>query len=378
MIDFLSPAAMADPGLVANDLLAGDRVICYEGFNPRFYVVSRYKDVDAALRQPDVFVSGQGQGPKFSPASGVVSDPPDHTFYRALVQDHFQPKAISSLEPRLKEIAEEQLDTVAKEDTWDLHDVLAFPLPIRIICEILGVPTEDIWQFKKWSDASVAALAAEDASVFEDEAGKLRSYMLDLFARKRGRPDGGLLDRIAHAQRDGRPIPEQEALSLTSQMFVAGNETTTSLITNFVWRMFQLDLWQDFVEDRFDLELAITESLRFDPPLLALFRTTAREVAIGDCTIPAGSKVMTHYGAANRDPDAYDDPNAFLPNRHGKTPLSFGLGIHICLGRELAKLEARVALETLRERFPALRLVNDGLRIPPFFFWGRSKLPVRN
>ena len=183
---------------------------------------------------------------------------------------------------------------------------------------------------------------------------------------------------VAHAQRDGRPIPEQEALSLTSQMFVAGNETTTSLITNFVWRMFQLDLWQDFVEDRFDLELAITESLRFDPPLLALFRTTAREVAIGDCTIAAGSKVMTHYGAANRDPDAYDDPNAFLPNRHGKTPLSFGLGIHICLGRELAKLEARVALETLRERFPALRLVNDGMRIPPFFFWGRSKLPVRN
>ena len=378
MIDMMSAEAMADPALVARELLAGDRVVFYEGFTPPFYIVSRYADVDSVLRQPDAFVSGQGQGPKFAPAAGVVSDPPDHTFYRALVQDHFQPKAINSLEPRLQEIAEEQLDSVADQDTWDLHDTLAFPLPIRIICEILGVPADDIWQFKQWSDASVAALAAEDPSMFADEAGKLQAYMLELFAKKRQQPDGSLLDLIAHAERDGSPIPEEEALSLTGQMFVAGNETTTSLITNFVWRMFQLDLWQDFVAERFDLDLAINESLRFDPPLLALFRTTARDVTIGDCTIPAGSKVMTHYGAANRDPDAYDDPDTFIPERRGKTPLSFGLGIHICLGRELARLEARVALSALRERYPNLTLVNDGMRIPPFFFWGRSKLPVRS
>ena len=376
MIDLMSADAMADPGWVASELLAGERVILYKGFNPPFYIVSRYADVESVLRQPDVFISGQGQGPNFAPASGVVSDPPDHTFYRGLVQDYFQPKAIASLEPRLKQIAKEQLDTVAGERTWDLHDTLAFPLPIRIICEVLGVPVDDIWQFKRWSDASVAALAAEDPSMFAAEAEKLREYLIELFDRKRRQRDGTLLDRIAHAERDGHPIPEQEALSLTSQMFVAGNETTTSLITNFVWRMFKLDLWQDFVENRFDLDLAINESLRFDPPLLALFRTTARDVVIGDATIPAGSKVMTHYGAANRDPDAYHDPNTFIPERRGKTPLSFGLGIHVCLGRELARLEARVALNALRERYPQLTLEGDGFRIPPFFCWGRSKLPV--
>ena len=330
------------------------------------------------MRQPDAFVSGQGQGPNYTTPAGVVSDPPDHTFYRRLVQDHFQPSAIASLQPRLEEIAREQLASVAGEDTWDLHDTLAFPLPIRIICEVLGVPTDDIWQFKAWSDASVAALAAEDPTLFADQAMKLRDYLLGLFELKRRHPDGSLLDRIAHAQRDGSPIPEDEAVSLTSQMFVAGNETTTSLITNFVWRIHRLGLWQDFVENRFDLDLAILESLRFAPPLLALYRTTARDVQIGDATIPAGSKVMTHYGAANRDPEAFEDPETFIPERRGKTPLSFGLGIHICLGRELARLEARIALNALRETCPGLQLVNDGFRIPPFFFWGRSKLPVRS
>ena len=376
MIDLMGSDALADPALIAADLLSGERVVRYEAFDPPFYIVSRYADITEVLRQPDVFVSGQGQGPKFTPPAALVSDPPDHTFYRGLVQDHFQPKAISSLEPRLREIAREQLDSVAGKTTWDLHDTLAFPLPIRIICEILGVPVEDIWAFKRWSDASVAALAAEEPTLFARDAERLGSYMRQLFQKKREHPDGSLLDRIVHATRDGKPIAETSALSLTQEMFVAGNETTTSLITNFVWRMFKEGLWQDFTAGRFDLDLAINESLRFDPPLLALFRTTAREVAIGGCRIPAGSKVMTHYGAANRDPDAFDNPDTFVPDRRGKTPLSFGLGIHICLGRELARLEARVALETLRLRYPNLDLAGDGERIPPFFFWGRSKLPV--
>lgn len=377
MIDLMSEEAMADPGLVAKALLSGDRVARYEAFDPPFYIVSRYEDVSQVLRQPEVFVSGQGQGPTFAPPGALVSDPPDHTFYRSLLQDHFQPKAISSLEPRLAEIAEEQLDSVAGQSAWDLHDTLAFPLPIRIICEILGVPTERMWDFKRWSDAAVAALASGDPSSYAHDAGKLVEFMGELFEQKRAQPDGGLISRIAQARRDGHPVPETAALSLTQEMFVAGNETTTSLITNFVLRLFKTKLWQDFVEDRFDLDLAINESLRFDPPLLALFRTTVRDVTVGGFTIPAGSKVMTHYGAANRDPDAYPDPDAFIPDRRGKTPLSFGLGIHVCLGRELARLEARVALRALRARYPNLTLVNDGERIAPFFFWGRSKLPVK-
>ena len=143
--------------------------------------------------------------------------------------------------------------------------------------------------------------------------------------------------------------------------------------------MLQRDgLWTEFCEERVDLQQAINESLRFDPPLLGLFRTTAEEVEIGGTRIPANTKILTHYGAANRDPAVFEDPNTFNVYRKPKKILSFGLGIHFCLGSELAKLEAEVTLDALRKRCPNLQLVNDGERIGPFLFWGRRKLPVRS
>lgn len=376
-LDFFSADAMADHTVVTRQLLAGPRVQLFEGFDPPFYVVSRYKDIDEVLRQPDIYLSGKGQGPNFIEPAGVVSDPPQHTYFRKLVQDHFQPAAIAALEPRLIEIAKESLDSVADQEEWDLHDTLAFPLPIRIICEILGIPTDDIWQFKAWSDASVAALASDNPEAFAEYHMALRDYILGILEEKRRSPDETLLSRIANAEYQGEKVSDNEAISLTSQMFVAGNETTTSLITNFVWRMYREGHWEDFANGKIELDKAINESLRFDPPLLTLFRTTAREAELAGTTIPAGSKVMTYYAAANRDPEAFDNPDVFDPHRPAKRTMSFGLGIHFCLGSELAKLEARIALDALRNRYPNLQLVNDGVRIAPFLFWGRCKLPVR-
>jgi len=377
-LDLLSPEVMADPASAYRRLYSGAKVYHYPNFNPPFYIAYRYRDVETMLRDPSLFLSGQGQGPNFSQASGVVSDPPDHTFYRSLVQDVFQPAAIAALEPELRGIAEAALGEVAGQETWDLHDTLAFPLPIRIICRLLGIPQDDIWQFKHWSDAAVAALASEDAGQFAEMTDALSNYILDLIRQKRAAPDESLISRIAAGSRDDQPIPDSEAVSLVSQMFVAGNETTTSLITNFVWRLMRQDRWQDFVAGALELDDTINESLRYDPPLLALFRTTAKDLTLNGCDIPAGSKVMMHFGAANRDPDIFADPDRFIPGRAGPRSLSFGLGIHSCLGKELARLETRIALDTLRQHFPDLRLVNDGERIAPFIFWGRSKLPVKN
>ena len=125
-----------------------------------------------------------------------------------------------------------------------------------------------------------------------------------------------------------------------------------------------------------DIDDAINESLRFDPPLLGLFKTTSRDVEVDGVVIPAKTKVMMHYGAANRDPEAFSEPNMFRFKRSGKKMLSFSVGLHVCIGRELAKLEARVTLAALSKRYPNLRLVNDGERVGPFLFWGRAKLPV--
>ncbi len=375
-LDLLSASAMADPSAVTKQLYArGDRVVHYPAFAPPFYIVYRYEDVQMVLRHPRTFISGRGQGPSFVEPVGVVSDPPDHTFFRTLVQDVFQPQAVARLQSRLQVIADELLTSVIDAPQWDLHDTLAFPLPIRIICEILGVPADDIWTFKAWSDASVAALASEQGSA-PGAGNALGEYVEHLLREKRHRPDGSLISRLANGERDGERISDTEALGLIAQIFVAGNETTTSLITNFVWRISRLGLWNDFVERRFDMDLAINESLRFDPPLLALFRTTAHEVAIGACELPAGVKVMVHYAAANRDPDIFENPHTFDPRRRGNRHVSFALGIHSCLGRELAKLEARIALDALRCRCPRLAVLDDGERIAPFLFWGRSRLPV--
>ena len=164
---------------------------------------------------------------------------------------------------------------------------------------------------------------------------------------------------------------------MAAQIFVAGNETTTSLISNLVWRLLSIDnLWDEFIDNNLEIDGLISESLRFDPPLLGLFKTTSKDIKYDDVTIPSNTKVMMHYGAANRDADVFINPNKFDSTRDGKKVISFSVGIHICLGRELAKLETRVALRALKKRFPNLKLINDGQRVGPFMFWGRSKLPV--
>jgi len=379
VLDLMGPEEMADPGVTAARLHAGDRCRLYPAFDPPFYILSRFEDINDVLLNPKRFLSGYGQGPNFIEPAGVVSDAPDHTFFRSLVQDDFKPKAIAKLRPRLEEIARDLLDDVADKEVWDLHDDLAFPLPVTIICEIFGIPTDDIQQFKLWSDASVAALSAQDPSIYAEELARLRQHVLELLrAKKSDMNDNSLMARVARAQREGVNITDEEAVGLVLQLFVAGNETTTSLITNFMWRMLSIDgMWQAFCDGKIDLDRAINESLRYDPPLLALFRTTAEDTEIGGTKVPANTKVLTHYAAANRDPAMFTDPNVFDPTRPIKKTMSFGLGIHFCLGSELAKLEAQVTLSALRDRCANLTLLNDGERIGPFLFWGRRKLPVR-
>ncbi len=377
-VDLMGADELQDPSITASKLLSGERACLYEKFDPPFYILSRYDDVNSALLDADTYVEGFGNGPNFQPALGILSDAPHHTFIRNLVQRDFLAKPISDLQPRLEEIVGELLDAVSQKETWDLHDELSFPLPVIIICEILGIPTDDIKKFKGWADASVAAMCAEDPTEYIAQLTEMNIYILEQLHLKRKAGNGtDLLSVMALARDDGDYLPDEELVALAGQLFVAGNETTTSLISNLVWRLLTVgDLWSDFCRGEIDVDDAINESLRFDPPLLGLFKTTSRDVEVGDVLIPANTKVMMHYGAANRDPEAFPEPNVFKLKRTGKKMLSFSVGLHVCIGRELAKLEARVTLNALRERFPTLRLVNDGERVGPFLFWGRARLPV--
>ena len=377
-VNLMSDEEMNDPSISASKLLNGDRIYKYELYEPPFYILSRYEDLNYALREPDIFIEGFGNGPNFVDSKGVLSDGEHHTLIRRIVQPNFLMGSIARLQNRLEEITEELLDDVEEMDEWDIHDNLSFPLPVIIICEILGIPIDDINKFKRWADASVEQMCSEDPHSYDEELKQLEGYLLNLILKKRNQvEDDTLLSRISHAKIGKDYLSNDEAVKLTIQIFVAGNETTTSLISNLLWRMMTIDnLWERFVDGEIDIKDAITESLRYDPPLLGLFKTTSKEVNINGNIIPKKTKVMMHYGAANRDPKVFNNPNIFDINRDGSKVISFSLGVHICLGRELAKLETRVALNSIKNRFPNLRLINDGERVGPFLFWGRKKLPV--
>ena len=377
-INLMGEEEMHDPSISATKLLNGDRIHRYDLYEPPFYILSRYKDISYALREPDIFIESHGNGPNFINSNGVLSDGKHHTLIRRIVQPNFLMGSIAKLEERLIEIADDLLDDVAEKDTWDIHDHLSFPLPVIIICEILGIPTNDIKKFKGWADAAVAQMCSEEPESFQKELDKMDDYFLDLIHKKRSLDeDETLISRIANAKINNNYLSDDEAINLAVQIFVAGNETTTSLISNLVWRMLSIEnLWEDFVKDKLEIDGLISESLRYDPPLLGLFKTTSKDVTYDNITIPSNTKVMMHYGAANRDSEIFDNPNKFDSTRDGKKVISFSVGIHICLGRELAKLETRVALRSLKKRFPNLKLIDNGKRVGPFLFWGRNKLPV--
>ena len=188
-----------------------------------------------------------------------------------------------------------------------------------------------------------------------------------------------LLTLIANGKDDtGVQLRAADAQSVLMQLLVGGNETTTSLITNLMWRLLEHpDQWYELKKAPALIDSAIEESLRFDPPVLGLYRNTTCDVTLHGVTIPSGSKVYINYAAANRDPKVFENPDAFDIRREHKRHMSFGLGTHFCLGSPMARLETEIAFKQLIQSLPDLELLGAGERIAPFFLWGRRKLPLK-
>jgi len=379
------PEVMTDPARGHQYLLNECPVHHCDIFEPPFYTLSRYADVEYALRDIETFSSYFGQGPRFTEPAGMLCDPPQHTQYRKLIQQAFTPKAVAKLRPLVVPLANRLVDDIlAGEREFDLHDDLAFPLPVIIIAGMLGVPTEDLEDFKRWSDMQVELMGSEDPSQYVDEQTRFQAYMHAHMMSRRSLIESGaevpedLLTLVAGAKTDtGEYIPDGDALSMLNQLLVGGNETTTSLITNMIWRLLEVpSRWQEILDDESLIGAAVEESLRFDPPVLGLYRNTTRNVELHGQVIPEGSKVYINYAAANRDAGIFEKPDEFSLHRESKRHMAFGLGVHFCIGAPTARLEAEVALSLLRQRVPDLRLLGDGERIGPFFLWGRRKLPL--
>lgn len=383
-----APKVLEDPNAHWAELHAHDPVPWTGDFDPPFYTLTRYADVLNALRDVETFASRYGQGPRFQEGIALLSDPPLHTRFRKMLQKAFTPGRIRALAPRIEEIAHEQLDEIERkiargDKTFELHDAMACPLPVIVIAEILGVPAGDRQDFKRWSDAAVEALGSEDPRPLARDLGELDAYLAHAIATARDgtRRGDDLITALVDASTDAGDVSDLQIRAVVQQLLVGGNETTTSLITNAVWRLLEVpSRWQRLRDDPDLIPNVLEESLRFDPPVLGLYRSTTRSVTVRGVEIPERSKVFLSYAAANRDPDVFDDPHLFDLGRSPdavRPHLSFGHGIHFCIGAALARLEASTALRVLLQRLPHLTLEGPGERIAPFFLWGRSALPLR-
>jgi cytochrome P450 len=389
--DPFSAEVLADPAPAHRRLRNECPVHHFSDGELDFYTLSRYEDVLDGLRDIDTWSSKYSQGPRYLVQGGMLDDPPGHTMFRRMVLRTFTPRAIERMEPSIHSLADELLDGMAADGATegDLHDGFACPLPVITIARMLGVAEDDLWTFKGWSDAQVAMMGRGDPEAQQRARAAMNDYFLVEMARRRELlaageelPDDLVSGLVVAAMEAPRPIEDRELLGVLNQLLVGGNETTTSLITNAVVRLLEdRRRWEALVADPSLAEVAVEESLRYDPPVLGLFRTTTRDVERHGTVIPGNAKVMMLYASANRDPEVFEDPDEFRLDRDlgdlRRKHLAFGSGIHFCLGAPLARLEGRIALEKLATRFPDLELVGEPERIEPFLLFGKRKLPVR-
>ena len=361
--------------------------------------MTRYEDVAEMLTDVETWSSHYGQMPRYSVQGCLFSDPPEHTWYRNLIQKSFAPRHVASMEDEITVLVKELVDEMERESKGDLHDALACPLPVLVIAKILGIPTKDIDQFKAWSDAQLAASKSPNAEDSKAPREAMNSYLLEqLDIRRSALKNAGLdindmsdqpigkiipddvISGILLAEVDNRMLSDTERLVMLNQLLVGGNETTTSLLTNLFWRLLSnRELYEQIKCDPSLYTVAVEESLRFDAPVLGLYRTNTSDIDLHGIRVPERSKVMATYAAANRDPNIFEDPDTFRLDRELedlRKHLSFGLGRHFCPGAQLSRLEARLALQEVAERFPKLRLTTKSERIEPFLLWGRKSLPV--
>ncbi|WP_019854716.1 cytochrome P450 family protein [Actinopolyspora mortivallis] len=287
-------------------------------------------------------------------------DPPDHTRLRKLVVKAFTARRVEALRPRVEEITRELLDDMAAraavgETGIDLLDAFAFPLPIRVICELLGVPEDRRDDFRTWSNNVVSG---KDPRAAEHAAAAMAEYLLELIETKRTHPGEDLLTGLIESSEDSDRLQGNELVAMVFLLLVAGHETTVNLIGNGTLAL--LDSPEQHEKLRTEPERAakvVEEALRFDGPVnLATLRFTSEPVTVGEVEIPEGELVLVSLASANRDEDRFPDAQRFDQDRATGGHLAFGHGIHFCVGAPLARLEGEIALRQLSERFPNMTL----------------------
>ncbi|MFE5241305.1 MULTISPECIES: cytochrome P450 family protein [unclassified Streptomyces] len=313
-------------------------------------------------------------------ANMLEMDAPHHTRLRKLVAREFTARRIEALRPRVEEITAGLLDAMVPEGSADLVDAFAFPLPMTVICELLGVPDIDREAFRLLSNAIVAPVSQEEE---DDAVHRMGAYLVELIEDKRRAPGDDLMSALIQARDDdGDRLSPDELIGMAFLLLVAGHETTVNLIANGVRALLDHPEQLALLRSRPELiDGAVEEMLRYDGPVgTATFRFARESVAFGSAVIPRGEAVLVALGSGDRDPGRYPDPDTFDIRREARGHLAFGHGIHFCLGAPLARMEGRIAVQALLERCPGLERDPDGGEpdwLPGLLLRGVRHLPVR-
>ncbi len=397
--EWLSPEFFASPYPFYDELRSEDPVHWSDRLGS--WILTRYDDVTWALLNHQRLINSgriatildqlpekdrERMRPLYHHFSGglIHSDPPDHTRVRTLVNKAFTPRAVESMRSRAEAIVNELLDTVEKSEKMDVIRDFAYPLPTIVICDILGLPAKDREEFKRWSDGiieltAVSPLTVEAADRARQSLVELREYFSSLVADRRKNPRSDMLSVLVAAEEQGDRLSLAELLSTSVTLLVAGHETTTHLIGNGLFALLQHPgQFQMLRDDPSLMAGAIEEFLRYDSPLQRQLRRASETMEMGGKQIREGDLVSVMLGAANRDPAAFPEPNRLDITRAENRHVSFGKGIHFCLGAPLARIEGPIALSALLSRFPRMRLAADSFEWQhDIAFRGLRALPIR-
>jgi cytochrome P450 len=363
----------------------------------KYWLITRYEDVHSILKD----MSYEKQLQRWKQVNPMVKmlpevsklidtrskwmlnmNPPDHTRLRGLVNRAFTPKMVSAMRPHIEEIANYLIERIKDKEKFDLVEEFAFPLPVVVIAEMLGVPREDREKFKTWSHALVDTLEPTPNIDKMKKANKateeLYEYLRPLIAERRRDPKEDLISALAAAEEEGKTLSEDELLANCVLILVAGHETTVNLIGNAVRTLLQHPDQLALLKGNPDLiGGAISEVLRFESPVQSTRRLAGETMDLNGTTIKEGDMLVLLLGAANRDPAQFENPDVFDIQRDAKKHMAYGHGIHHCLGSSLADAEGQIAVGTLFKRLPDLRLVDQNIEIrTPFALRGAKQLFV--
>ncbi|MDN7243432.1 cytochrome P450 [Planococcus sp. N028] len=351
------------------------------------WLVTRYEDAVEVLKDPrfikDISKLYDGSMDQMSvfTQNMLFSDPPDHKRLRGLAQKAFTPKLIAGMRNHIQEIADGLLDPLSDRSSINLIDEFAFPLPIIVICEILGVPVEDRDKFRLWSNSLIEGTSGEIGASMFDHMNQFIQYLGQWFAKVREHPGDDLISQLIAAEEEGDRLTEKELYGVVSLLIIAGHETTVNLIGNTILALLEFPEQQNLLREHPEMiPQALEESLRYNGPVeFSTSRWASEALELNGKQIRPGDLVVVSLNAANHDPAKFKNPELFDITREKSPHLAFGMGIHFCLGAPLARLEGEIAIASLLERFPDMQLNIDKSELewrPGMIVRGVKEIPL--